>query len=186
MNIITSLLVAIAVCLDSFAVAVTIGIAAEKVKMRQAMKAAAILAAIQGLMPLIGWLIGTQTKNLISSFDHWIGFGLLAIVGGRMVYEGFKKKKDRDEFNPFAPMVLITLAIASSIDALVVGVSFALINANIFITVAIISILTFVMVTLGILIGKRKGKLLGDRMEILGGVILILIGISFLVINYRS
>jgi len=183
MSILTSIIVAIAVCLDSFAVAITIGIAAERVRLRQAMRAAAILAAIQGMMPLLGWFLGTRSKNMISSFDHWIGFGLLVLVGGRMVYEGLSKKKSKKEFNPFAITVLITLAIASSIDALVVGVSFALINANIFITAAIISSLTFVMVTVGIMIGKRKGELLGDRMEVFGGIILILIGISFLIIN---
>ena len=184
MSIITPIIIAIAVCLDSFAVAVTVGIAAEKIKLRQALKAAVVLATIQGIMPVIGWLIGTQTKSLISSFDHWIGFGLLLIVGARMVWEGLKPKKAKDAFNPFALLVLITLAIASSIDALIVGVSFAYISANILTTSVVIFTFTFVMVMTGIYLGKRKGELLGDRMEILGGVVLILIGISFLVINW--
>lgn len=184
MNLLTSLIVAIAVCLDSFAIAITIGIAAKKVKIRQAIKAAVILAAIQGVMVIIGWFIVTQTKSAISSIDHWIGFGILTIVGGRMVYEGLKKKKDRKVFDPFRLSVLVTLAIASSIDALAVGVSLTIINANIFITATTVTVLTFVMAFLGIFIGERKGKLLGDRMEIVGGVTLILIGISFLVINW--
>lgn len=184
MEFIILLLIALAVCLDSFAVSVTVGSAAKKVRLGDAFKAASILAVIQGMMPMIGWLIGTRAKSLISDYDHWIGFVLLFLVGSRMIYEGFKKKKDRGEFDPFSLRVLLILAVASSIDALVVGVSFAFISTNIFIAASIIAFVTFLMVTAGVYFGKRLGEMFGKRAEIYGGIILIMIGLSFPLINW--
>lgn len=178
------ILISLAVCLDSFAVAVTIGFVAERVRIWKALRAAAILALIQGIMPAIGWLIGSHTKSLVSNFDHWIAFLLLSIIGIRMIAEGMKKKKDRQAFDPFKPLVLIGLAVASSIDALIAGVSFALIDVNILTASAIIFGLTFIVVLLGVFFGKKVGELFGKRMEIIGGIIMIAMGVAILVVNW--
>jgi manganese efflux pump family protein len=176
------IIVAIAVCSDSFAVAVTMGFTAGKVKRAQALGTAFIFATFQGTMPLIGWLIGSQSKELLAGFN-WFGFILLTLVGSRMIYLGMKKEKVKTNFDPFRPLVLFTLAFASSIDALVVGLSFAFLELNILVTSTIIGSLTFVLAFTGVLFGRNIGSFFGKKVEIFGGALLIFIGIGFLLFN---
>lgn len=131
-------------------------------------------------MPVLGWLCGLSIKSLIESFDHWIAFGLLLIIGTKMIFESFKAKENKT-LDPLNLKFIIVMAIATSIDALVVGISFAIIDVNIILAVFIIGSVTFIASMLGVLFGKNSGSRLGKRMEVLGGIILICIGIKILV-----
>lgn len=120
-DIITILLIAIGLSFDTFAVSVSTGLAISKIRFWQAVKIALTLAFFQALMPFSGWLFGKQVEHLISNYDHWLAFGLLFILGIRMIYESFRKDKEDKSFNPLNSTVLIGMAVATSIDALVVG-----------------------------------------------------------------
>jgi putative Mn2+ efflux pump MntP len=139
------------------------------------------LAIFQALMPLVGWFLGKQVATYIVNIDHWVAFLLLSILGLRMVYESFKKEDEPTGFNPLKSTVLIGMAIATSIDALVVGVSFAFINTSIYFTIIVIGMVTFLVAMIGMLFGKKVGGNLGRRMEIIGGIILVGIGVKILV-----
>lgn len=180
MDFITLIIIAIGLTFDTFAVSISTGLVANHIRFWQATKVAVTLAFFQALMPFIGWFIGTQVKHLISNYDHWIAFGLLAIIGIKMIIESLKKEEDKKDFNPFKPSVLIGMAIATSIDALIVGVSFAFIKVNIYYSVGIIGFVTYVVAMLGMLFGKSAGKWFGKKMEIIGGLILIGIGVKIL------
>ena len=131
-------------------------------------------------MPLAGWFLGSQVANLISNYDHWIAFGLLTILGIKMIYESFKNNPVKTDSNNLTLPVLVGMAIATSIDALVVGVSFAFVKLNIYYTILIIGATTFLVAMIGMLLGKKVGGKFGTKMEIFGGLILIGIGIKIL------
>ncbi len=177
----TFLFVGIGLCFDTFAVSVSFGVLKKEIQFRQASKVAVVLAFFQALLPVIGWLIGVSVKNLISSIDHWMAFGLLAIIGARMIYEGIRKEEERKEFDPMKPGVLIGVAVATSIDALVVGLSFGFIGTNILFPAIIIGSVTFLASMLGMLFGKKIPGKTSHRSLIIGGTILILIGSKILV-----
>ena len=180
MGIITIFLIAIGLNFDSLAVSISAGLVVKHIRFSQAARIAFVFAFFQGLMPFIGWFIGSQIKDLIKDYDHWIAFTLLFLIGAKMFYESFKKEEDKKPFNPLKLMVMVGLAIATSIDALVVGVSFAFIDINIYLALAIIGALTFIVAMLGMLLGKNAGSLFGKKMEIVGGLILIGIGAKIL------
>jgi len=178
---ITFLLIGIGLSFDTFAVSVTFGILKQDIRFRQACMLAFPLAFFQALFPVIGWLIGLSLKNLIASYDHWIAFGLLALIGSKMIYEGFRNEEDRKEFEPMKPGVLIGISIATSIDALVVGLSFGFLDTHISIPAMVIGFVTFFAAMLGMLFGKQIRGKTSHRSLIIGGGILILIGIKILV-----
>lgn len=181
MEIITILLLAIGLSFDTFAISVSSGLAIREIKFLTALRIAFSLALFQGGMLLIGGVAGWQIKDLITGFDHWIAFGLLIILGVRMIIESLKPKEEKKHFNPLNIWVLISISIATSLDALAVGISYTLSNTNnIFIASLIVAFVTGVVAMLGILFGKKTGKIIGQRMEILGGIILIIIGIKIL------
>ena len=180
MDYISLILIAFGLSFDTFAVSVSTGIKITYLKFKQALKIALTFGFFQALMPLIGWFLGVQIESYISNYDHWIAFGLLAILGLRMIYESFSKEENNTSANPLNPVILIGMAIATSIDALVVGVSFAFMNMNIYLSVAIIGLVTFLVSMVGMLFGKKVGGKLGKRMEIVGGIILIIIGLKML------
>ena len=180
MDYLIILLIALGLCFDTFAVSVSSGIAKQEIRFFDACKIAIILAIFQGGMPVLGWLLGEQVKHLISEFDHWIVFGILFILGLKMIVESFKKEETK-KFNPLNIWVMITMAIATSIDALAVGISFSIINVSIIITAIIIGSVTYIASMLGILFGKKTGSYYGKKMEIIGGLILIGIGIKILI-----
>ena len=154
-QVITFLFIGIGLSFDSFAVSVSCGLVKKHIRFTQACYVAGVLAFFQGLFPVIGWLIGKSLKNLIANTDHWIAFGLLLAIGLKMVIEGIKPDGSLKKLNPFKPLVLIGLSIATSIDALVVGFSFGLLDAPILFPVVIIGFVTFVAAMLGMLFGKN-------------------------------
>lgn len=172
--------VAIGLCFDTFAVSISSGIAKQEIVFTDALKIAFTLAFFQSAMPLAGWGLGEQVKQFISNIDHWIAFGILGLLGLKMILESLKKEKQKD-FNPLNGLVLISMAIATSIDALAVGISFSFVNIPILISVLIIGFVTFMASMLGILFGKKTGKHLGKRVEMAGGIILIIIGLKILI-----
>jgi manganese efflux pump family protein len=177
---ITFLLLAIGLSFDSFAVSVTCGIMKKEIMFSQAIVVAGSLAFFQALFPLIGWFIGKSLHYLITSIDHWIAFGLLTIIGIRMIIEGARKMETIKEVNPMKWNVLIGLSIATSIDALAVGLSFGFMEINMVYPVFIIGAVTFLAAMLGMLFGKNISGEKSHRSIIIGGVILILIGLKIL------
>ncbi|MBN1338436.1 MAG: manganese efflux pump [Bacteroidales bacterium] len=181
LDLLTIIGIAFALSLDSFAVSVTNGIIIKKLQFFSALKIAFFFGAFQALMPLAGWAAGLTLKSYIQHLDHWIAFGLLLIIGGRMIFFSFQKEKSNGAVDCRNFSNLLMLSIATSIDALAVGLSFAMLDLNIFYPIAIIGGVTFVNCLIGIHIGKKIGHLLGNRLEIAGGAILILIGVKILV-----
>jgi manganese efflux pump family protein len=180
MDLLTLILIGIGLSFDTFAVSVSTGLMISHIRFLQGVKVAIVLAFFQALMPFIGWFSGKQVAQFMEEYDHWIAFGLLAVLGFKMIYESLKKEEEKKSFNPLKFTVLIGVAIATSIDALVVGVSFAFINMNIIWSVFVIGVITFLVAMLGMLFGKKVGSRFGQRMEIVGGLILIGIGIKIL------
>ena len=175
------ILIAIGLSFDTFAVSVSTGLLINHIKFWQATRVAFILMIFQSLMPFAGWFTGRQIQHILSNYDHWIAFTLLAILGIKMIYESLKREEGKRTFNPLKLTVLIWMAIATSIDALIVGVSFAMININIYLAMLIIGFITFLASMLGMLFGKKVGGRFGKRMEIVGGLILIGIGTKILI-----
>jgi putative Mn2+ efflux pump MntP len=180
MDIVSLILIAIGLSFDTFAVSVSTGIKKTSLKFSHALKIALTFGIFHVVMPLIGWFLGVQIELYISNYDHWIAFGLLTILGVKMIYESFTKEEIITSINPLKPTLLIGMAIATSIDALVVGVSFAFMNINIYLSIAVIGFITFLMSMAGMLFGKKVGGILGKKMEIVGGLILIIIGLKTL------
>ncbi len=147
----------------------------------QAILVAGLLAFFQALFPVIGWLIGSSVKNLIATVDHWIAFGLLVFIGVRMIIEGIRPDGKLKRFNPFEFKILIGLSIATSIDALVVGLSFGFLDMPILFPVIVIGTVTFISSMLGMLFGKNIPAKRSHQSFIIGGIILALIGVKILV-----
>ncbi len=181
MELLTIILIAIGLNFDSLAVSITTGLVVKDIKFRQAIRIALIMAFFQAMMPLLGWYLGSQIKELIKAYDHWLAFTLLFLIGAKMIYEAFKEEHERQDFNPLKLVVTIGMAIATSIDALIVGVSFGFIDMNITQAVIIIGCLTFLVAMVGMLLGKKAGHFFGNKMEIVGGLILIGIGAKILI-----
>lgn len=177
---ITFLLIGIGLSFDSFAVSVSCGLMKQEIKFRQAVPVAFSLAFFQALFPALGWFLGSGISNLIATFDHWIAFGLLSVIGLKMIIEGIKPEGMLKKFNPFDIKVLIGLSVATSIDALVVGLSFGFLEMPILFPVAVIGSVTFVASMLGMLFGKNVPAKLSHKSLIIGGVILTLIGLKII------
>lgn len=180
-DLITYFLIGIGLSFDSFAVSVSCGLMRQKIKFKQAAVIAFSLAFFQSGFPVIGWLIGSTLKDLIAYWDHWIAFLLLAFVGVKMIIEGNKPDGALHNFNPFKITVVLGLSIATSIDALVVGFSFGLLNLQIWLAVITIGGVTFIASMLGMLFGKYIPAKRSRQSLILGGIILTSIGIKILV-----
>lgn len=178
-DLITYLLIGIGLSFDSFAVSVSCGLMKREIRFLQAAVIAGSLAFFQAAFPAIGWFIGGTVKSLIESVDHWIALVLLAIIGGKMIYEGAKKEEQKP-FDPFKLSVLIGLSIATSIDAMVVGLSFGFLEIPILFPVLVIGLVTFVASMLGLRFGKSISAEKSHRSLILGGIILIAIGLKIL------
>lgn len=181
MEILTVFFLAIGLSFDSFAVSVCSGLNLPHIRFFQAVKIAIFLALFQAVMPLIGWLIGNTMKTLIEPVDHWIAFGLLGLIGGKMIIESFMAAEEREIKNPLHIRVILMLSLATSIDALAVGFSFATLLEKIIIAVIIIGAVTFIASMLGILLGKKTGPKTRKYSEIVGGFILISIGTKILI-----
>lgn len=176
---ITFILLGIGLSFDSFAVSISCGLMKREIRFSQAAIVAGSLAFFQAVFPIIGWLIGGAIHTIIASVDHWIAFGLFSLIGGKMIYEGTQKEEVKN-FNPFKLSVLIGLSIATSIDALVVGLSFGFLEIPILFPVLIIGAVTFIAAMLGMLFGKNIPAKRSQQSLIVGGIILILIGVKVL------
>lgn len=177
-QLLTFLFIGIGLSFDSFAVSVSCGLMKREIKFKQAIIVAFSLAFFQALFPLVGWFIGESLKNLIAAYDHWIAFLLLAFIGIRMIIEGIKPDGKLKNFNPFEIKVLIGLSVATSIDALVVGLSFGFLDLPILFPVFIIGFVTFIASMLGMLFGKNISAKRSHQSLVIGGIILVLIGIK--------
>ncbi len=175
------IILAIGLSFDTFAVSVSTGLAVPHINFWRASRVALVLGFFQGVMPLIGYFFGSQIQPLIANWDHWVAFGLLTLLGVKMIGESFSAPDKTDTSrNPLAWIVLIWMAIATSIDALAVGFSFAFLEVSLLTATLTIGFVTYLAGMLGMLAGKSTGPRLGKRMEIIGGLILICIGIKIL------
>ncbi|NVO10628.1 MAG: manganese efflux pump [Bacteroidales bacterium] len=185
MGLITLFLLAIGLCFDTFAVSVSSGLIRKEIVFWQAARIAFFLATFQAVMPVLGWLGGITIRNWIEPFDHWVALGILTILGVKMLLESQKSSDDKN-IDPLDIKVIISMALATSIDAFAVGISFAIIEVNMLLAVIIIGLVTFIASMLGILFGKKTGSRFGQKMEIIGGIILIAIGIKIVIEHYNS
>ncbi len=176
------LIISLGLSMDCFAVTISNGICIPHIKKKQIFKIAFFFGVFQGIMPILGWFLGLAFKESVASIDHWISFSILSIIGLKMIIEAINEKPNEKKFNILNTKILITLSIATSIDAFVVGLSFAFLNINIIISSISIAIITFLVSILGIYIGKNFRKVISSKWaEIIGGIILIGIGTKILI-----
>ena len=186
MGILEITLTALGLSMDALAVSVCKGLSMKKVKLSNAFIIAMFFGLFQGLMPLLGWFLGVNFKSYIESFDHWIAFILLVFIGGKMLYDTLFDKDNNGEIKECIIRLdykeLVILSIATSIDALAVGIAMAFVgdDANIVSSIAIIAIITFVLCFIGVYIGNKFGNKFEKNSQFAGGLILILIGLKIL------
>lgn len=177
MNFLSILLIAFAMSTDAFAVAIGKGAALERPSLLQALRIGLVFGLIEALTPVIGWALGSVASRAISDWDHWVAFILLTGLGIRMIHAGYRNAENNTPPVRRAPLsTLLLTAFATSIDAMAIGLSFAFIEVNILTASLTIGCITLVMVTTGVMLGRVLGQLVGRRAEMLGGLILILVG----------
>ena len=174
------IILAVALSMDAFAV--SIGLGAKEDTPKLALKAGLFFGIFQALMPFIGYLGGRGVLGWVEAYAHWIAFGLLALIGAKMVYEGLHEGIEK-EISAITNKMMLILAIATSIDAMAAGFSLTLLDANPYFACLIIGITTFAFSWIGVLIGKNSGTWLESKAEIFGGTVLILMGIKILLIH---
>lgn len=176
-------LIALGLSMDAFAVAICKGLGMKKLNMKMILLIGALFGGFQAGMPLLGWLLGTQFEQYITTFDHWIAFILLGFIGGKMVWESCRveEKQPCCGVGNVNIRELLLLAVATSIDALAVGITFAFLKVNIWKAIPIIGISTFFIAIAGVIIGNRFGSKFKKRAELAGGIILIIIGVKILI-----
>jgi len=181
MNLSATLLLAFGMSMDAFAASMGKGATLHKPKFSEALRTGLIFGAIETLTPLIGWGLGMLASQFVLEWNHWIAFILLTFLGGRMVIEGIRNDVGDDEpVQRHGFWLLVTTAIATSLDAMAVGVGLAFLQVNIIATALAIGCATLIMSTLGMMVGRFIGPLLGKRAEILGGIVLIGIGVQIM------
>lgn len=182
MNLSATILLAFGMSMDAFAASIGKGATLHKPKFSEAVRTGLIFGAIETLTPLVGWGLGMLASQFILEWNHWIAFILLVFLGGRMIVEGFRGDSDEACEAPHRHgfWLLVTTAFATSLDAMAVGVGLAFLQVSIVTTALAIGCATFIMSTLGIMVGRFIGPLLGKRAEILGGIVLIGIGSEIL------
>ncbi len=180
MTLFSLIVLAIGLCMDSFAVSLTSGVLMNPFTHRRACRFAAILALFQGLMPVIGWLLGVGFRDYIEAYDHWIALALLVYLGGRMIYEALQNEENVC-FDPCCMKTAMSLGLATSIDAMAVGISLSFLHVDILQSGVVIGITTFLFSMGGIYIGRKIGTYLKKNAGIIGGIILILIGVKICV-----
>ncbi len=181
------LLIAVGLSADCFAVALAASTSARGTSRLDALRVCLAFGVAQAVMPVLGWLAGKTLVGLISGYDHWVAFALLLIVGGRMIWESFRGEKSEARERDFSKgFTLVVLAVATSIDALAVGLSFAFLSVSIVVPVLTIGVVAALITGVGFLVGRKAGRVLGERAETLGGVILIAIGLRILLSHLLS
>ena len=173
-------LLAIGVSMDAFAVSICKGLSMRRAGLKQGVICGAWFGGFQALMPLIGYLLGATFTSIVSDFDHWVAFFLLGIIGFNMIRDSFSKDDDKQDDN-FSFRTMLMLAVATSIDALAVGVSFAFLSVDLWVSVALIGITTFILSAIGLKIGNIFGNKYKSKAEFTGGIILIAMGLKILI-----
>lgn len=180
MGIVELLIIAVGLSMDAFAVSIGKGLSLRSIRWCHVLSVGLWFGGFQALMPLIGYLLGATFSAVVSDFDHWVAFFLLGIIGCNMIRDSFSKEEDKHD-DDFSFRVMLMLAIATSIDALAVGVSFAFLCVDLWASVAIIGVTTFLFSALGLKIGNMFGTRYKSKAEFTGGVILVLMGVKILV-----
>ena len=180
MQLLTIIIIAVGLSMDAFAVSIVSGSVYKQLKIKHAFRIAVFFGGFQAIMPLIGSLAGISLKGYVANYDHWMAFALLSAVGAKMIYESFKITPAEENFNPENILVLLVLSVATSIDALAVGITLSFLQVSIAVAVVIIGFVTFVLSYLGVLIGKRFGHFFESKIEALGGLVLIGLGAKIL------
>lgn len=181
MNPISLIFLALAMSTDAFAAAIGKGSSLHKPRFSEALRTGLIFGVIEAITPVIGWAIGQVASRFVESWDHWIAFVLLLVLGLHMIYNGFKHDAEEDEKpDQHSFLILAVTAFATSIDALAVGVGLAFVDVNIVVAAVAIGIATTVMVTIGVMLGRVLGTVVGKRAEIVGGIVLIMVGSTIL------
>jgi putative Mn2+ efflux pump MntP len=182
MSILVILGIAVGLSMDCLAVSMACGVRLRKPTLRQTLKLAAAFGGAQALMPVLGWLAGRSVVSIIQNFDHWLAFALLAFVGGKMIWEYFSGGDEVGECvgDPTSGREFFLLTIATSIDALAVGLSLAFVNTGILLPAVIIGVVCFAITVAGVRLGVKASEVWGRRMEFVGGLVLIGIGIKVL------
>lgn len=188
MNFIALIFTAFALSMDAFAVSITKGMTIKNLKKSTALKMALAFGVFQGAMPLLGWALGISFESYIKSIDHWIAFILLGFIGFNMIKGFFDDRKEENaselefsattDVDDLSNKEIIMLAVATSIDALAVGISFAFLNVSIIPAASIICITTFLVCVVGVFVGNKVGDIFNGYAELVGGIILILIGFN--------
>lgn len=180
MEFVETIFIAIGLAMDAFAVSVCKGLSMKKISWKKAVIIAAYFGIFQMLMPLVGYILGISFSDLIRNIDHWIAFILLSFIGGKMIREAYCKEESINDKIDMNTMIL--LAIATSIDALAVGITYAFLDAhNVFLSFSLIGIITFAISLIGVKVGNKFGDKYGTKTQIFGGVILIIMGIKILI-----
>lgn len=179
MSLLSIILIGFAMSTDAFAAAIGKGAAMQRPRLPEALRAGAIFGVIEGVTPIIGWALGLAAAAYVTAWDHWIAFVLLGVLGTRMVLAGFRKDAPDSgdvDARPHGFWNLAATGFATSIDAMAVGVGLAFLDVNILLVATVIGVCTLLMVTTGIMLGRALGAIVGKRAEIIGGLILIIIG----------
>ena len=178
MHFASLLLLALAMSTDAFAVAIGRGVAMGRPSLARALKTGLLFGLTETITPILGWLLGYAAVQYVNQWDHWIVFGLLLVLGLRMIKNGLASKTEEEDKKSGAPFWLLPLlAISTSLDSFAVGISLAFIEVNIVLAACLIGTATFLMVSMGIMLGRKLGELVGRRAEIIGGLVLVTIGV---------
>lgn len=180
MSFIEIIVLSLGLAMDATAVSMTNGLSDRKIKIMKTLLIGVIFGVFQAMMPLLGYLFGNLFAELVQTLDHWIALVLLGYLGGKMLYDGFKKGEE-EEVKELSFKTLLVQGVATSIDAFAVGISFATLHVNIALAVCSIGVITFLLSTIGVFIGKKFGDLLNNKATILGGLILVGMGLKIFI-----
>ena len=172
--------IAVGLSMDAFAVSICKGLSVRRLKPRHNLICGLYFGGFQALMPVIGWLLGRQFESLIKSIDHWIAVALLVLIGANMIREAVKNEEENLN-DSFSPKTMLPLAVATSIDALAVGVTFAFLDVSIVPAVSMIGATTFILSAVGVKIGNVFGAKYKSKAELVGGIVLIAMGVKILI-----
>lgn len=181
MSLIELFLVALGLAMDAVAVSIVLGLSVKKLRLKELVVPGLYFSFFQALMPLIGYFAGKHIAGKFESLDHWIAFILLGLIGGKMIYDSFSEKEQQTTENPFQFTKLLLLSIATSIDALAVGITFAFLKINIFTAILIIGLTTLGLSVVGVKIGNLFGAKYKSKAEFVGGAVLVLMGVRILI-----
>jgi len=181
MGLLEIILIAIGLSMDAFAVSITLGLTVKKPKIKEVLIPGIYFGFFQAIMPLIGYFAGINFAGKIQNLDHWLAFVLLGFIGGKMMIESFSKKEKKVNGNPFLFMKMFLLAIATSIDALAVGITFSFFEINIFKAIIITGLITFCISIGGVKVGNLFGAKFKSKAEFFGGAVLVILGFKILI-----